>query len=140
MPYDASGTSIQLNENTAQEFTMLCNTYWPAKRVNPGVRDIMVMAVPDMLTCLALCAEYNSGYSDAIGDDVFRNGGGMCVGVSLIRGPAEFCYLKNATGINDTSAAGGSPVDSAVLVGKWASLSRANQTAIFAGDEVAGLK
>ena len=145
-PYDASGTSIRFNNEFAQSFQMLCNTYYPAGQgINPGQRDIMVMYTPDMvsfdpllgslssgnwltqsasqLTCITLCAEYNAGYSDAVGDDI-AVGGGICVGVALVKSPTEFCYLKNATGINDTTAAnGGQPVDSAILVGNVSQLS-----------------
>jgi hypothetical protein len=132
-PYDASGEPIRFNNDEAMSFRMLCNTYWPAKRgINDKIRDIMLMTVPDMLTCISLCAQFNQGYSDSVGDDV-RVGGGICVGVSLIRGTAQFCYLKNATGINQVDAADGHPVDSAVLIGDWANMTSEQQTLAFGG-------
>ncbi|KAJ9151915.1 hypothetical protein NKR23_g2600 [Pleurostoma richardsiae] len=130
-PYDASGTPIKFNNEQAMSFQVLCDTYWPAKQsANPGLRTIAAAYAPDMLACMALCAEFNAGYSDAVGDDV-EVGGGICVGVALIRAQAEFCYLQNATGTNDTSAANGNPVDSAVLVGPWAGYSKENLTWVF---------
>lgn len=112
---------------------MLCNTFWPQRQgINPRVRDIMLMTVPDMLTCLTLCAEFNQEYSNSVGDDV-GVGGGMCVGVGLIKGEAQFCYLKNATGVNDTSKAFGFPADSAVLVGNWSRLTGDQQLLAFGG-------
>ncbi|KAF9875698.1 hypothetical protein CkaCkLH20_06630 [Colletotrichum karsti] len=133
-PYDASGSPIRFNNDQVMSFDVLCNTFWPQRQgINPGVRDILVMTVPDMLSCMTLCAQYNQGYSDAVGDDVYV-GGGICVGVALIKGTGQFCYLKNATGINDTTAAGGFRVDSAVLVGDWANLTSVEQTLAFGGN------
>ncbi|KAF6815994.1 hypothetical protein CSOJ01_03263 [Colletotrichum sojae] len=133
-PYDASGSPIRFNNDQVMSFDVQCNTFWPQRQgVNPGVRDILVMTVPDMLTCMTLCAQYNQGYSDAVGDDVYV-GGGICVGVALVKGAGQFCYLKNATGINDTAAAGGFPVDSAVLVGDWVSMTSIEQTLAFGGN------
>jgi hypothetical protein len=113
-------------------FQILCNTYWQAKTSNVHSRDIMIMAVPDMYTCIQLCAQYNQQYSDAIGDDV-AVGGGICVSVGLVRGAGQFCHLQNATGINDTSTALGNPVDTAVLTGNWSTLGLADLTAQFGG-------
>lgn len=116
-------------------FDVLCNTYYPQRQgINPTLRDILVMTVPDMLTCMTLCAQYNQGYSDAVGDDVFLDGGGICIGVALIKGPAQFCHLKNATGINQTDAAGGFDVDSAVLSGDWAGMTTVDQILAFGGN------
>ncbi|KAE9577104.1 hypothetical protein CGCF415_v001745 [Colletotrichum fructicola] len=133
-PYDASGSPIRFNNDQAMSFDVLCNTFWPQRQgLNPELRDILVMTVPDMLTCMTLCAQYNQGYSDAVGDDVYV-GGGICVGVALVKGIGQFCYLKNATGINDTTAAGGFDVDSAVLTGNWANLTSNEQTLAFGGN------
>ncbi|KAI0126498.1 hypothetical protein BJ170DRAFT_408066 [Xylariales sp. AK1849] len=135
-PNDASGTSIRLDNEVAQTFEIQCDTHYPsgAGFGNPGVRDIMLMTAPDLLTCMALCAQYNTGYSNAVGDDV-GVGGGLCVGVSLIKAPAEFCYLKNATGVNDTSAnvGAGVGVDSAVLLGDLGAMSEAELWEVFGG-------
>ncbi|KAI1868420.1 uncharacterized protein JN550_006336 [Neoarthrinium moseri] len=135
-PNDASGTSIRLSTEVAQTFAIQCDTQYPAGRGagNPGVRDILLAYAPDMLACVALCAQYNAGYSNAVGDDA-AVGAGLCVAVSLVKADAEFCYLKNATGVNDTRAnvAEGVGVDSAVLLGDWASLSEGQLWERFGG-------
>jgi hypothetical protein len=90
---------------------------------------------------MQLCAQYNAGYSDAVGDDV-AVGGGICVSAALEKVPGGFCHLQNATGINDTTAAGADAgaavgtgvVDTAVLVGNWSSLDSRNLTIIFGGN------
>ncbi|KAK1636131.1 hypothetical protein BDP81DRAFT_291352, partial [Colletotrichum phormii] len=140
-PYDASGSPIRFNNDEVMSFDVLCNTYYPMRQgFNPFLRDILVMTVPDMLTCMTLCAQYNQGYSDAVGDDVFLDGGGICVGVALVKGTAQFCHLQNATGINQTASSGGFDVDSAVLSGAWAGLTSVEQIRTFGGniDDVIG--
>ncbi|KAK1767152.1 hypothetical protein QBC33DRAFT_539370 [Phialemonium atrogriseum] len=133
IPYDASGSPIVFNQEQPMSFRMHCNTYWAAMGPNPSVRDILVVYAPDMYACLCLCAAYNAGYSDAVGDDV-AVGGGICVSAALVRGPAQFCHLQNATGENDTAGAFGNPVDTAVLVGDWAGLPAGNLTLAFGGN------
>ncbi|KAK1972229.1 hypothetical protein LY78DRAFT_427258 [Colletotrichum sublineola] len=134
-PYDASGSPIRFNNDQVMSFDVLCNTFYPQRQgINPQLRDILVMTVPDMLTCMTLCAQYNQGYSDAVGDDVFLDGGGICVGVALVKGTAQFCHLKNATGINATAAAGGFDVDSAVLTGDWTRMTTVEQILAFGGN------
>ncbi|OHE92044.1 hypothetical protein CORC01_12683 [Colletotrichum orchidophilum] len=134
-PYDASGSPIRFNNDEVMSFDVLCNTYYPMRQgINTFLRDILVMTVPDMLTCMTLCAQYNQGYSDAVGDDVFLDGGGICVGVALVKGTAQFCHLQNATGINKTAASGGFDVDSAVLSGAWAGLTSVEQIRTFGGN------
>lgn len=84
---------------------------------------------------MQLCAQYNAGYSDAVGDDV-SVGGGICVSAALEKVPGGFCHLQNATGINDTSAAGRGredKVDTALLVGNWSLLDSGDLTAVFGG-------
>ncbi|KAK1980828.1 hypothetical protein LZ30DRAFT_110691 [Colletotrichum cereale] len=134
-PYDASGSPIRFNNDQVMSFDVLCNTFYPQRQgINPQLRDILVMTVPDMLTCMTLCAQYNQGYSDAVGDDVFLDGGGICVGVALVKGAAQFCHLKNATGVNATAAAGGFDVDSAVLTGDWTRMTTVEQILAFGGN------
>ncbi|GKT41769.1 uncharacterized protein ColSpa_01950 [Colletotrichum spaethianum] len=134
-PYDASGSPIRFNNDQVMSFDVLCNTFYPQRQgINPQLRDILVMTVPDMLTCMTLCAQYNQGYSDAVGDDVFLDGGGICVGVGLVKGVAQFCHLKNATGVNATEAAGGFDVDSAVLTGDWTHMTTIEQILAFGGN------
>lgn len=36
--------------------------------------------------------------------------------VAVVKAPGEFCYLKSAIGVNNTSSSGGEPIDSAVLI------------------------
>lgn len=74
----------------------------------------MKMYQPDLLRCVAACAEYNAGYQSNV-DGGVNVGGGLCKAVSLVLAPGEFCYLKNGTGVNDTSTSGGDRIDSAVL-------------------------
>lgn len=127
---------MRFNNESPQSFTLLCNTYWPAKAgTNDRVRDILVVFAPDLYACMQLCAQYNAGYSDAVGDDV-AVGGGICVSAALERVPGGFCHLQNATGINDTSAAGGggNMVDTALLVGNWSLLDTADLTVAFGGN------
>jgi hypothetical protein len=118
-------------------FTMLCNTYYPERAgLNSAVRDILVVFTPDMYACMQLCASYNAGFSDAVGDDVFV-GGGICVGAALEKVAGGFCHLQNATGVNDTSAVGPNGahlVDTAVLVGNWSLLDAGNLTVVFGGN------
>ncbi|KAB5549647.1 hypothetical protein GE09DRAFT_180502 [Coniochaeta sp. 2T2.1] len=135
-PYDASGSIIRLNNESPQSFTLLCNTYFPAKSgLNSHVRDILVVFAPDLYACVQLCASYNAGYSDAVGDDV-GVGGGICVAAALEKVAGGFCHLQNATGgINDTTtAAGGAGVDSAVLVGEWSGMDEEGLVVAFGGN------
>jgi hypothetical protein len=62
-----------------------------------------------MAGCIAACAEYNIGHA-------VESGSPKCAAVAVVKAPGEFCYLKSATGVNDTSSSGGSPIDSAVLM------------------------
>jgi hypothetical protein len=74
----------------------------------------MKMYQPDLMRCVAACAEYNAGYQSNA-DGGVAVGGGLCKAVSLVLAPGEFCYLKNGTGVNDTSTSGGNKIDSARL-------------------------
>lgn len=76
---------------------------------------IMYMYQSDLLHCVAVCAEYNAGYekNSENGGEV---GGGRCQAVALLLRPGGNCYLKNGTGINDTSSSGPVTIDSAVLL------------------------
>lgn len=47
------------------------------------------------------CAAYNAAYRANLNNNV-PVGGGYCVGVTLEKIDAGFCYLKNGTGTNDT--------------------------------------
>ena len=64
-----------------------------------------------MASCIDTCVAYNLGYA------VTNGGSPACVAVAVVKAPGEFCYLKSATGINDTSTSGGAPIDSAVVIG-----------------------
>ena len=71
------------------------------------MRDILKVWVPDLMHCVMLCAEYNFGLDTT---------SGFCRGVSMVEKPGEFCYLKSATGVNDTSTSGNGPYVSAELL------------------------
>jgi hypothetical protein len=73
------------------------------------VIDLYRLYTPDMAGCIAACAEYNIGYA-------VSTGGPGCVAVAVVKAPGEFCYLKSAIGVNNTSSSGGEPIDSAVLI------------------------
>lgn len=72
--------------------------------------------MPDLNQCIMACAEYNAGYATSLQGDV-DVGGGLCRTVSMVIRDGEFCYLKNGTGVNDTTISGGNDVrkDSAIL-------------------------
>lgn len=98
----------------------------------------MVFAT-DLYACVQLCASYNAGFSDAVGDDVILATGGICVSAALEKISGGFCHLQNATGINDTSGVTGGQgagglVDTAVLVGEWEGMDAGNLTVAFGGN------
>ena len=59
--------------------------------------------------CIDACAQYNLGAAVA-------GGGPECKAVAVVKAAGDYCYLKSATGINDTSSSGAVGIDSAVLV------------------------
>lgn len=63
-----------------------------------------------MASCIDTCVAYNLGYSVVNGDSP------SCAAVAVVKAPGEFCYLKSAIGINDTSTSGGASIDTAVLI------------------------
>jgi len=95
-------------------FTLQCNTNYPAGATyaNPNVIDLWRLWVPDMTSCINACAQYNKGYAVTKA----TNPTPKCVAVAIVRGEGEYCYLKSATGKNDTSTSGGVPIDSAILI------------------------
>lgn len=107
------------------------------------MRDILVVFTPDLYACLQLCASYNAGFSDAVGDDVFFATGGICVSAALEKVAGGFCHLQNATGVNDTTqglgggdgdGVGMGMFDTAVLVGDWDVMDARNLTLAFGGN------
>lgn len=64
-----------------------------------------------MASCIDTCVAYNLGYAVTNGDSP------SCVAVAVVKAPGEFCYLKSATGINDTTTSGGASIDTAVVIG-----------------------
>ncbi len=64
-----------------------------------------------MQGCIDQCVAWNSGYAVGSLD------GPKCAAVAVVKAVGEFCYLKSATGKNDTSTSGGASIDSAVLIG-----------------------
>ena len=109
---DASGVGNTLS-GIAHSFVLLCNTNYPAGSAfgNPGVKDLLRVYPnpPDMNGCIDACAQYNVGASVVAG-------GAACKAVAIVREVGEYCYLKSATGVNNTSTSGGEPIDSAILV------------------------
>jgi hypothetical protein len=74
--------------------------------------------MPDFNSCIMACAAYNAGYNtnNKAGVDV---GGGLCRVATMVINEGEFCYLKNGTGVNNTSiTSGGTAIrkDSAILM------------------------
>jgi len=58
----------------------------------------------DLTHCVALCAEYNSGVENTVGEGILIAGAATyCRVVSLVLSPGEFRYLKNSTSVDDTS-------------------------------------
>jgi hypothetical protein len=74
------------------------------------VIDLLRIYVPDMMGCIDACAEYNKG-------DAVSQGAAECKAIAVVKAKGEYCYLKSGTGVNDTNSSGGSPIDTAVLVG-----------------------
>ena len=74
----------------------------------------------DLNHCASVCAEYNSGLEALYKSGVGGGGNGTvgyCKAVSLTLKQGEFCYLKSATGRNDTAPGMGAEIVSAVLLG-----------------------
>jgi hypothetical protein len=74
----------------------------------------MKMYQPDLMHCVAACAAYNVEYQGNA-DAGISVGGGLCKAVSLVIAAGKICFLKNGTGVNDTSTSGGNRIVSAVL-------------------------
>jgi hypothetical protein len=117
-PTDATGKAIIVS-NSAQEFRIACNTNYPSGTTygNPNIHDIMKIYMPDFSSCIMACAAYNAGYNTNYQDGV-DVAGGLCRAVTMVINEGEFCYLKNGTGVNNTSNSGGAAVrkDSAILM------------------------
>lgn len=64
-----------------------------------------------MAACIDACSLYNDGYA------VKTNNGDKCMGVSVVKQSGDYCWLKNAAGVNDTNSSGiGVSIDSAILI------------------------
>lgn len=68
------------------------------------------MWVPDMQSCIAVCMEWNLGYA------VTNGGTPACAVAAVVRQPGDYCYLKSAAGVNNTSTSNGAAIDVAVLM------------------------
>jgi hypothetical protein len=94
-------------------FSLQCNTNYPggAAYGNPDVVDLFKVWVPDMASCINQCAMYNQRFEVTSGASL------KCAVVGVARQAGDYCWLKSATGINNTDTSGaGVPIDSAVLI------------------------
>ncbi|KAI0426097.1 hypothetical protein F5Y09DRAFT_334443 [Xylaria sp. FL1042] len=111
-PYSADGKTIPLRAGGApQEFKEQCWTNWAN---TASTHDILRTYTPTLENCIVVCAEYNKAYAANL-DNNIDVGGGPCVGVTIVKEHAGFCYLKNGTANNDTMGSPGS-YSSAILV------------------------
>ncbi|KAI2605236.1 uncharacterized protein GGS25DRAFT_524754 [Hypoxylon fragiforme] len=100
-PYAADGKSIPLEPGLeGQQFRQQCYTNYVSSAATHS-HDILRIFMPTLENCIMACAEYNSAYRASINGDV-DVGGGYCVGVTIAKVNAGFCYLKNSTSTNDT--------------------------------------
>ncbi|KAI0098148.1 hypothetical protein GGR51DRAFT_436068 [Nemania sp. FL0031] len=110
--YSADGKTVPLRAGGApQEFKEQC---WTNLANTDSTHDILRTYTPTLENCIVVCAEYNKAYLTNLDNDT-GVGGGPCVGVTIVKEHAGFCYLKNGTGTNDTM---GNPnmYSSAVLI------------------------
>lgn len=99
-----------------QSFTQLCYTNYPSGPAygNPGTTDLLRFYTRTLEDCITACASWNQAYPNSRLTDGSR---GMCRSVALVKTPGEYCYLKNATGTNDTFGAPGQFVSAVLLPG-----------------------
>ncbi|KHE79377.1 hypothetical protein GE21DRAFT_2651 [Neurospora crassa] len=112
-PLDASGNSVTVAINPGgltkvQSFVRLCNRNYPAgaPHGNPDTLDIMKLYLPTLEACIDACATYNIVYQE---NRPQRAGGaqdgtdmGLCRSVAIVKNEGDYCYLKNATGKDNT--------------------------------------
>jgi hypothetical protein len=84
-----------------QSFRQLCDTNYPSGAIygNPGTADLLRFYTPTLEACITACAAWNVAYPHSGLTDGPR---GNCRSVALLKRPGEYCYLKNATGTNNT--------------------------------------
>ncbi|KAI2619615.1 hypothetical protein GGR54DRAFT_120408 [Hypoxylon sp. NC1633] len=101
-PYAVDGQAIPLvqGSSTGQAFRQHCNTRY-ATLGSSRTHDILRIFMPTLENCMMACAEYNQAYRANINNGT-GVGGGYCLGVTIEKFNAGFCYLKNATTTNDT--------------------------------------
>ncbi|XXH02749.1 hypothetical protein Hte_009134 [Hypoxylon texense] len=100
-PYAVDGNPIPLEEGgTSQAFTQHCYTNFVSS-ATAQTHDILKIFMPTLENCIMTCASYNAAYRANLNAGV-GVGGGYCVGVTLEKIDAGFCYLKNGTSTNDT--------------------------------------
>ncbi|KAI0872300.1 hypothetical protein GGS24DRAFT_21470 [Hypoxylon argillaceum] len=92
--YSADGNTIPVRAGgSPQEFQEQCYTNW----VNTdSTHDILRTYTPTLENCIVVCAEYNKAYFTNL-DSNTGVGGGHCVGVTIVKDHAGFCFLKNGT-------------------------------------------
>ncbi|KAI1779127.1 hypothetical protein F4818DRAFT_239962 [Hypoxylon cercidicola] len=100
-PYAVDGNPIPLEQGLEpQEFTQHCYTNFVSSTVEQ-THDILKIFMPTLENCMMTCASYNAAYRANLNANV-GVGGGYCVGVTLEKFDAGFCYLKSGTSTNDT--------------------------------------
>ncbi|KAI1378994.1 hypothetical protein F4677DRAFT_355128 [Hypoxylon crocopeplum] len=100
-PYAVDGKPIPLEQGLeGQQFRQHCYTNYVASAA-AQTHDILKIFMPTLENCMMTCAAYNQAYRAGLNGNA-GVGGGYCVGVSIEKFDAGFCYLKNATSTNDT--------------------------------------
>ena len=107
--------SVTVNPNggntMTQSFVRICNRNYPggAAYGNPYTLDIMKLYLPTLEACIDACAMYNIVFQQ---NKPQRPGGaddvadwGLCRSVAIVKSSGGYCYLKNATGKDDTFGA-----------------------------------
>ncbi|KAI1460232.1 hypothetical protein F4805DRAFT_455171 [Annulohypoxylon moriforme] len=100
-PYAVDGNAIPLQSGKeGQQFKQQCYTNYVSS-ASTQTHDILKIYMPTLENCIMACAEYNAAYAANLANNT-GVGGGYCMGVTLNKVNAGFCYLKNSTATNDT--------------------------------------
>ncbi|KAI1764431.1 hypothetical protein GGR53DRAFT_466413 [Hypoxylon sp. FL1150] len=100
-PYAVDGKPFSFKGGSSlQNFQQKCYTNFVSSTA-AQTHDILKIFMPTLENCMMTCAAYNAAYWANLNNNV-AVGGGYCVGVTLEKINAGFCYLKNGTGTNDT--------------------------------------
>ena len=87
-----------------QTFNILCNTNYPAgaDNGNPAIHDITRVYVPNLEECVNACAVWNRQYEMNTDAGIDTGERQFCRAATIVKEDANYCYLKNATGVNNT--------------------------------------